>query len=227
MLQLFNLIVACVAKSCFKQDAHEMMMLMLMPCYDPAQTMPKCKANTWGVTPMIGANLMSTSFAHAYLGNEPLAPTRNTLRLTPRSSLESKGVLHDVHLHLDDTILALDFHDFNIQDFDVLMGHPLEKTLLRPTKNRGSGRKAGERQFYHSYHYPLDVKLGRDNFTIPITQAKNSVAESLPYPNLPKVMSVLPFDSPELSLEKDVKLFIEEEDDLGEAIDLPTEKVPP
>ena len=39
-------------------------------------------------------------------------------------------------------------------------------------------------------------------------------------------MSVLPFDSPESSLEKDAKLFIEEEDDLGETIDLPTEEVP-
>jgi hypothetical protein len=32
------------------KDAHEMMMLMVMPCYDHAQMMPKCKANTWGVT---------------------------------------------------------------------------------------------------------------------------------------------------------------------------------
>jgi len=48
--------------------------------------------------------------------------------------------------------------------------------------------------------------------------------ESLPYPNLPKkVMSVLSFDSTESSLEKDVKLFIEKEDDLGETIDLPQE----
>ena len=38
-------------------------------------------------------------------------------------------------------------------------------------------------------------------------------------------MLVLPIDSPELSLEKDAKLFIEEEDDLGETIDLPTEEV--
>jgi hypothetical protein len=53
------------------------------------------------------------------------------------------------------------------------------------------------------------------------------VAESLPYPNLPKeVMSVLPFDSLESPLEKDAKLFIEEEDDLGETIDLPTDEVP-
>jgi hypothetical protein len=34
------------------KDAHEMMMLMVMPCYDHAQLMPKCKANTWGVTNM-------------------------------------------------------------------------------------------------------------------------------------------------------------------------------
>jgi hypothetical protein len=39
-------------------------------------------------------------------------------------------------------------------------------------------------------------------------------------------MSVLPFESPKSSLEKDAKLFIEEEDDLGETIDLPIEEVP-
>jgi hypothetical protein len=39
-------------------------------------------------------------------------------------------------------------------------------------------------------------------------------------------MSVLPFDSSESSLEKDAKLFIEEEDDLGETINLPSEEVP-
>jgi hypothetical protein len=52
------------------------------------------------------------------------------------------------------------------------------------------------------------------------------VAKSLPYPNLPKeVMLVLPFYSSESSLEKDAKLFIEEEEDLGETIELPTEEV--
>jgi hypothetical protein len=34
------------------KDAHAMMMLMVMPCYDHAQMMLKCKANTWGVTPI-------------------------------------------------------------------------------------------------------------------------------------------------------------------------------
>ena len=73
----------------------------------------------------------------------------------------------------------------------------------------------------------FDVKFGRDTFSIPITWAKNSVAESLPYPNLPKeVMLVLPFDSPKSSLVKDAKLFVEEGDDLGETIDLPTKEAP-
>jgi hypothetical protein len=39
-------------------------------------------------------------------------------------------------------------------------------------------------------------------------------------------MSVFRFESPESSLEKDAKLFIEEEDDLGETIDLPSKEVP-
>jgi hypothetical protein len=40
-----------------------------------------------------------------------------------------------------------------------------------------------------------------------------------------EVMSVAPFESPESSLEKDTQLFIEEEDDLGETIELPKEEV--
>jgi hypothetical protein len=76
--------------------------------------------------PTVGANLMFTSYALAYLGNEPFAPTNKTLRLAPRSSLEGAGVLHGINLHHDNTILSLDFHVFDIQDFDMLIGHPLE-----------------------------------------------------------------------------------------------------
>ena len=39
-------------------------------------------------------------------------------------------------------------------------------------------------------------------------------------------MSVSPFEYPESSLEKDAKLFIEEEHDLGKIIDLPQEEAP-
>jgi hypothetical protein len=73
----------------------------------------------------------------------------------------------------------------------------------------------------------LDVKLGTESFSIQVTQAKNSMAEPLFYHNLPsKVMSVMLFESPESSLETDIKLFIEEEDDLDETIDFPKVKAP-
>ena len=89
-----------------------------------------------------------------------------------------------------------------------MIGHPLEKLFLDPPK-------IGD----------LDVKLGRDTFSIPITRAKNSVVDTLTYHELPKeVMLVSPFESPKSSIEKDTKLFIEEEDDLGETIDLPQEE---
>ena len=91
-----------------------------------------------------------------------------------------------------------------------MIGHPLEKLFIR-TPSSGD----------------LDIKLGRYTFSIPITQAKNLVANALPHPNLPKeVMLILPFKSPKSSLEKDAKLFTEEEDDLGKTINLPQEEAP-
>jgi len=52
------------------------------------------------------------------------------------------------------------------------------------------------------------------------------VADTLHHHKPPKkVISVSPFESPESSLEKDA-IFIEEEDDLGETIDLPQEEAP-
>ena len=91
-----------------------------------------------------------------------------------------------------------------------MIGHPLEKLFIEPPMS-------GD----------LDIKLGRETFSIPITRAKNSVAESLPNPQLhEEVMSVSPFESPKSALEKDAKLFIEEEDDLGETLSLPKEEVP-
>jgi len=159
--------------------------------------------------PIVRANLMSASFACTYLGDEALASTSKHFRVSPRLSLKGHGILHNIIVHHNNVEMALDFHVFKIQYFDIMIGHPVEKLIVEAPPSGA-----------------LDVKLGRDIFTIPITRAKNSVAESLPHFVLPmEVMSVLPFDSPESSLEKDATLFIEEEDDLGETIDLPTEEV--
>jgi len=84
--------------------------------------------------PTIGANIMASSFALTCLGKELLAPTRTLLGLNSQSRLVSKGLMHDIHLHINKSILALDFHFFDIQDFDVLIGHPLENFFEESSK---------------------------------------------------------------------------------------------
>jgi len=73
----------------------------------------------------------------------------------------------------------------------------------------------------------LDIKLGRDTFSIPITRAKNLVIELLPYSKpFKEVMAISPFEPPEASLDKDAEQFIQDEDDLGETIELPAHATP-
>ena len=108
--------------------------------------------------PIVGANLMSNSFTLTCLGKEPPTPTVKFFRVAPQSSLKGLGILHNITLHHGNVEMALDFHVFDISDFDILIGHPPRKTLLGPTKNRGYRHKVGERRLYHSYH--LSQKLG-------------------------------------------------------------------
>ena len=153
---------------------------------------------------------MSKSFARTHLSNEHVTPTSLTLRTSSRSYQQGLRLVHNIMIQHEDAILTLDFHIFDDVNFSMLIGHPLEKFLIDPPKT-------GE----------LDVKLGRNTLAIPFTQAKNSRSEPLPYPIQPnEVVSVLPFESPESSLEKDANHFIEEKDDLGETFELPKEEVP-
>ena len=64
--------------------------------------------------PSVGANLMSTAFTSAYLGEKSLAPTVKSLSSSPRTSLKGLGILYDTILHHKDIEVALDFHVFEI-----------------------------------------------------------------------------------------------------------------
>jgi hypothetical protein len=46
------------------KDAHEMMMIMVMPCHDHAQLMLICLANTWGVTTTMNPILDTYYLSH-------------------------------------------------------------------------------------------------------------------------------------------------------------------
>ena len=90
---------------------------------------------------------MSVTFASTYFGNEPLALTNKSLWVAPCSSLEGRGILHNIIVHHDNVEMTLDFHVFDIQDFNIMIGHPLEKLFIElPTSG------------------DLDIKLGRETF---------------------------------------------------------------
>jgi hypothetical protein len=113
--------------------------------------------------PTVGSNLMPASFAFDFLDEKPHVSTTKSLWISPRTSLKGLGILHDISLHTKDADLSLDFHVFEIPDFDIMIGHPLEKLFVGIPL---SGK--------------MDLKLGRNTVTIPITQTKNSMTEPLP-----------------------------------------------
>ena len=113
--------------------------------------------------------------------------------------------MHDVpvwHMKIE---IALDIHVFEVEDFDILIGHPVEKFFLDVF---ALGK--------------LEVSLGRRSYTWPIGQTKNSLAEPTPQEEpSDEVLAVMLDDTSIPSLEQDAELFIQEEDELEENLKPP------
>ena len=154
-------------------------------------------------SPTVGANIMSASFALSHLSDNPLLPTSRSLWSGPRSTMEGIGILHDVLVWYDKTELALDFHIFEVQDFDILIGHPVEK-MFQNISPLGT----------------LDVTLGGKDISLPIFWSKDFMTEPTPQEEtVDEVEAILPVETPESSLENDAELFTEEEDDQDETFE--------
>ena len=120
--------------------------------------------------------------------------------------MEGIRILHDIHVWYDKTELTLDFHIFGLQDFDILIRHPVEK-MFQNISPLGT----------------LDVTLGGKDISLPILRSKDSMTEPTPQEEtVDEVEAVLPMETPESSLEWDADLFTEEEDDQDETFELPT-----
>ena len=155
-------------------------------------------------SPTVGANIISSECAFQLLGDEPLVQTDKTFQTSSRKILEGIGILQNVTVKHENIDVTLDFHVFDVQDFDLMIGHPIEK-LLMDTPTQGK----------------LDVRLGKEMFSVQISRATNSMAEpSLETQPIMEVTGILPFDSPESLLEKDAEKFIEEADEPTEPIDI-------
>ena len=118
--------------------------------------------------------------------------------------------MHDVLVWHTKTEIALDFHVFEVQDFNILIRHPVEK-LFPDVSTLGK----------------LEVSLGWRSYTLPIGQTKNSLAEPTPQEEpFEKVLVVMLDDTSKLSLEQDAELFIQEEDELEENLKPPIHEQP-
>ena len=146
---------------------------------------------------------MSASFALSHLNDNPLLPTSRSLWIGPCSTIEGIGILHDVPVWYDKTETDLDFNIFEVQDFDVLIGHPVEK-LFQNISSLGT----------------LDVTLGGRAFSLPILRSKDSLAESMPQEEqVDEVQAIFSAKTPDSSSDKEAELFIQEEDDQEETFE--------
>ena len=116
--------------------------------------------------------------------------------------------MHDVPVWHMKTEIALDFHVFEVQDFDILIGHPIEKLFLDVST---LGR--------------LDVFLRAKSYSLPI--GRNSLAEPVALEEASEeVLADMLDDTSKPSLEQDAELFIQEEDELEENLKPPTHEQP-
>jgi hypothetical protein len=63
------------------------------------------------------------------MGNKPLTLTDTYFRSPLVLYFECRGIARDVPITIDKIEACLDFHIFDILDFDLLLGSPLEKLL--------------------------------------------------------------------------------------------------
>ena len=111
-------------------------------------------------SPTVGANIISSECAFQLFGNELLVQTDKTFQTSSRTILEGIGILQNVIVKHENIDVILDFHVFDVQDFDLMIGHPIEK-LLMDALTQGK----------------LDVRLGKETFSVQISRAANSLAE--------------------------------------------------
>ena len=106
---------------------------------------------------------MSKSFAHTLPKNMQLTPKTKLLKSLSGQILPSEGFFHLIPIKADETKVYLSFYVFDIWEFDLLIGHPIERLLHQERK--GS----------------INVSLGKNlNLSIPIARSLHTKTELSP-----------------------------------------------
>ena len=132
------------------------------------------------VNPIIKVNIMPWHLAYTLLGDVTLKPSDKLLKCCPFGHIiECRGVASAVLLTLDKIEVHLDFHIFDVLDFDLLIGYPLEISL---TSHQGR----------------LTGLLRETAFATTTPNLENLLAKPLPEQNpLEEMMHTSPFISSE------------------------------
>ena len=143
---------------------------MIIPCYIRGTTVEA------RINPIMEINVFPWHLVYTLLDNVTLRPSDTLLRSCPLGHiLKCRGIASAVPLIVDKIEVNLDFHIFNILDFDLLLGSPFEKLLIS--------------------HGSLDKKL-RKTASATVSCLENSMAKHFPEPNpLEEMMHESPFIS--------------------------------
>jgi hypothetical protein len=79
--------------------------------------------------PIVGANIMNTTFAQDLLKDMPLAPTTKLLKSLSGDIVPSLGILYALPIFVNETQVLLNFYIFDVMEFDLLIGQPIEKLI--------------------------------------------------------------------------------------------------
>jgi hypothetical protein len=106
---------------------------------------------------------MSKYFAHTLFEDMKLTPTTKLLKSLLGQILPSEGIFHFIPIKVDKTKVYLSFYIFDTWEFNLLIGHLLERLIHE-------GRKGS-----------VNVHLGKSlNLSIPITQSLHTKMELTP-----------------------------------------------
>jgi len=132
------------------------------------------------VNPIMEVNIMPWHLVYTLLGDVTLRPSDTLLKSCPFGHiLECRGGVSAMPLTLDKIEIHLDFHIFDILDFDLLIGYPLKNLL---TSQQGS----------------LAEQLRETAFATTTSCLENSIVKHSPKQNpLEEMMHTSPFISSE------------------------------
>jgi hypothetical protein len=122
---------------------------------------------------------MTKSFAHTLSKFFQLTPTNKFLKRLSGQILPSEEIFYIIPIKVDETKVYLSFYVFDIWEFNLLIGHKIERLIHE-------GRKGS-----------INARLGNSlNLSIPITHSIHAKTELSPEQDpMEEIMSVSPLEA--------------------------------